>query len=272
MKTSKAASEDLAQIKRLWTDIFDDGTPGFCDFLFDELCSVEDVYITKDEDKVVSMLIMALQLEYKGRKGLYIYSACTHSDYRGRGLMSRLIDYAVKDKQSEGFRFFLLQPANEKLFDFYAKLGFTTVTYMRRFFIDVKKNLWASGDFDIVTAGRLPALREKYREGNEITFSGKQREKYMKYLYTFGGSTVENDGGYAVYYIENDIIDVKEICAASTQQAMGLLQAVREKTGCERAKIALPQFSNLFLGEGREEKHCRILGLEGELSANLMFE
>lgn len=273
MQIRKAVSEDLPRLKKLWQDNFEDGTVGFCDFVFSTICDTDNIYLVEEQGKIVSMLIAAAELIYKQNNGFYLYSACTQQEYRKKGYMSELVKFAVEDqKKSYNKIFCLLQPATNSLFDYYAKLGFTTKTYLRRCEIDIKKNIWRNADFDIITAGRLPDLRRKFCGENTVHYNKSSCELYMKYLYTFGGSTAENDEGYAIYYVENDKIIVKELMSETNISAMKLLQAIRERTGCEKAQVDLDAHSNLFLGEGKIIQHCCILGIDGDIYSNLMFE
>ena len=44
MQILKATPQDIPAIKELWKYMFDDGTAGFCDFVFEQ-CKADDVYI-----------------------------------------------------------------------------------------------------------------------------------------------------------------------------------------------------------------------------------
>ena len=62
MQILKATARDIPQVKTLWAQMFDDGTAGFCDFVFSQ-CKADDVYIAKTTEKVVSMLIAMADME-----------------------------------------------------------------------------------------------------------------------------------------------------------------------------------------------------------------
>lgn len=271
MLISTAQQIDLPKLKQLWLTAFDDGTPGFCDFAF-TLCEVQDIYLVKDGEEVASMLMAIGDVKAGGKKGFYLYSACTAQSSRGKGYMHKLVEYACEDQKKQGREFCILQPANEGLFPFYESQGFNTKTYLRKCNINIKRNLWAKGDFDIVTASRFPELREKLCEDTLLHFDQKGYMKLAQYIYTFGGSTAESKEAYGVYYIENGQLIVKELFATASVYAMELLQAIREKTGIETATVYLSKDSNLFLGEGITVPHCMIKGLEKDIYANLMFD
>ncbi len=271
MEIFKLTDKYIPQTKALWNMNFDDGTPGFCDFLL-SVIPADDIYIGVDDDKVVTMLMAATELEYKGKKGFYLYSACTHPDYRGRGYMKSLTECAVKNQAEKGRTFCVLQPATEELFDFWQKLGFDNIINRRNCEIEIKRNIWSGADFDIITANRFRPVREKLAADNIVHYTAKSYEKYTAYLYTAGGSTAESENAYAVYFIENGSLVVKELLADSTLYATKILQAIRERTGFETATVYLPESSTLFLGEGKKEKAYAVRGLSDEVYINLMFE
>lgn len=271
MQLSTLTSRDIIRAKQLWASWFEDGTPGFCDMIF-SLIPPEDIYILKDDGRVVSMLMVVAGLEYNGKKGFYIYSACTDREYTGKGCMSRLAEYALKDQSEKGYVFCVLQPADEKLFEFWKKQGFDKKVAMRKCVLDIKRNIWQSADFDIVTAARFRQVREKHTEEKILHYTPKGYEKYTQYMYTSFGSTAETPHAYRVYSTEFDKLVVKELMADSTLHAMQLLQAIRERTGYEQATVYLSANSNLFLGEGRQEDVYAVRNLDEDVYISLMFE
>ena len=271
MHILKATPQDIPQVKSLWTQMFDDGTAGFCDFVFSR-CKAEDIYIVKEDEKVVSMLIAMADLVYKAQKGFYLYSACTVSEYRGKGYMHELVDFALADQARQGKNFCVLKPANEKLFSFWRSMGFDNVTQVRRVDVEIKKNIWTNAQFDIVTASRFKALRDKFCDENFIHYTSKGYENFAYSHYISGGSTVETDDAYGVYYVENGNMRFVELFATSTLNAVKLLQAAREKTGCETATVYLSPQSNLFLGEGEKINWCMVKGITDEIYVNLPIE
>ncbi len=271
MILTTANYEDLKELKVLWNKAFDDGTKGYCDFAF-SLCDIRNIYIIKVDEKIVSML-MAIEVFIEDKKGFYLYSAATDENYRSKGYMKELIEYSYNDRiNNHGDSFCITQPASESLFSYYEKLGFTTKTHLREFEIDIKKNLWATAEFDILTSSRLKTARSEKCEMPYADFSKKGYEKFAEYIYSFGGSTAENKNGYCIYYVENDKLFIRELFSKRTIHAMELIEAIRERTGIEKARITLNENSDLFLGEGRKKAHCLIRGLDKEVYANLMFD
>ena len=271
MQILKATPQDIPAVRELWKYMFDDGTAGFCDFVFSQ-CKAEDIYIVKNNEKVASMLISMAEMEYKSQKGFYLYSACTHPDYQGKGYMKQLVQYALEDQASMGRSFCMLKPAGETLFSYWKKLGFDNVTQVRKAEVEIKKNIWTNARFDIVTASRFKVLRNKFCNENILHYTPKGYETFAYSHYASGGSTVETEDGYGVYYVEGDTMRFVELMATSTLNAIKILQAARERTGCEKATVYLSPMSDLFLGEGKTCDWCMIKGISDEVYANLPIE
>jgi hypothetical protein len=271
MQTRICRPEDKQQVRKLWDDRFEDGTPGFADFLFSNVKN-EDIYIAEKDGNVSAMLISMAVLEYGTRKGFYLYSACTAKEHENEGLMHALVPFALEEEKKKGRDFCVLVPGEESLYDFYSGMGFDRVTYLRRAEIEIPKNIWQNADFDITTAGRFRRVRSKFISGEMVHYSQADYRKYARYLYSFGGSTAESNNAFAVYYEEGDRLIVKEMAALNTQYAIKLLQAMRERTGKEKAVIYLDGDSELFLGEGKKIKYALVYGLDKEPYVNLMFE
>ena len=270
MQICKAENKDLSTLKQMWVSIFKD-SEAFADFALN-ICDTEEIYLVKENDEIASMVIAGVDLYAYGKKGFYIYGLCTQPKYEGKGYATQLMNYVCDTKLSSGYDFAVAQPAQESLIDYYKKLGFDNVTYLRKGQITVKKNLWATASFDTVTAGRFKDARNKYSEDEIIHFSPKGYEKFAEYVYSEGGSTAENDNAYCLYFENDDKITVRDMFARTSQDALKLLQAVRERTGKEIFDLQLSQNSQIFLGEGKLVPHCLVKNLNKELYANLMFD
>lgn len=54
----------------------------------------------------------------------YIYAACTDKKYRGRGLMSALVEYTIQYCNDNNYDGIFLVPGEESLYDYYSRFGF----------------------------------------------------------------------------------------------------------------------------------------------------
>ena len=122
MKTifRKTEKSDTESLKKLWLSCFDEDQTAvnliFDSDLFDGCCAVVD-------DRIVSALYL-VKGTLNGEKSHYLCGASTDKSFRGNGIMSRLIDFALNDAKNNGDVYSLLFPANDGLYGFYTKLGY----------------------------------------------------------------------------------------------------------------------------------------------------
>lgn len=268
MQICKAVKEDIPALVQIWVSVFGDSEKFAC-FAMD-LC--DEIYLVKENEEIASMVITGVDLSAYGKKGFYIYGLCTLPKHEGKGFAKQLVNYVCETKLTAGYDFVLTQPATESLFGFYRKLGFDGTTYLRKATVEIKRNLWATADFDTVTAGRFKDARSKFSDDEIVHFSAKGYEKFAEYVYSAGGSTAETKDAYCLYYEAGDTVTVRDLFAKTTRDAMLLLQSIRERCGKDTANIQLSQNSALFLGEGRLVPHCVVKNLNKEVYANLMFD
>lgn len=106
----------------LWHDVFGDDEKYIVYFL--DNCKNKICLGYYMKQCLVSMIFL-IECNYCGCKGQYLYAVATDKNFRNRGYASRLIEQAKKQM----YDFLWLIPANEKLFDYYAKQGFKIKLY-----------------------------------------------------------------------------------------------------------------------------------------------
>lgn len=117
------------QVKDLWRICFDD-SDGFIDLYF-RLRYRNDINVYKTQD---GHIVSALQMIpypitfYKSEiNSSYISGACTHPDYRRKGMMQKLLVKSFKKMYRQNVEVSTLIPANKELFDYYRSLGYNSV-------------------------------------------------------------------------------------------------------------------------------------------------
>ncbi|MCP9611219.1 GNAT family N-acetyltransferase [Coprobacter tertius] len=117
------------QIIDLWQACFGD-TEEFVQLYFSTKYSDENTLAIIEDDKVLSALqILPYTMTCWGKKyrASYISGASTWPEYREKGLMSRLIREAFITMRNREIPFSFLIPAEEWLYDYYAKSGYAPV-------------------------------------------------------------------------------------------------------------------------------------------------
>lgn len=120
----------LYGLKSLWQLVFQDPLEAIDAFFATGFSPNRCRYLIQN-DTLVSALYW-LDCEYEGGKLAYIYAVATHPDHRGKGLASRLLAETHEQLKDMGYAGAVLKPA-KGLFPFYARLGYVTSGYIRRF-------------------------------------------------------------------------------------------------------------------------------------------
>lgn len=115
------------ELKQLWHLVFGDSNI-IIDEFFRLKYSPENTLVKYDNDVLASMLyLLPAKLDISGESynAHYIYAAATREDYRSKGYMAQLVNQAIEKAKDEDLDFLVLYPAQESLYDYYAKFGFS---------------------------------------------------------------------------------------------------------------------------------------------------
>ncbi len=241
-------ASDLEALKTLWHQVFGD-TPDFAQTAICKFAGERNVFVCEHEGAPVAMLL-AVPVTMKGKKGAYFYGLATKEEYRGKGVMTALMDYAAEVLVQRECAFITLIPAEESLFGYYQAHGFQNAFDLRTVKRDIRRNLWAHAEFDSVTAKALLELRETYCP-NAVTLSHPQMMVVLGNLYAQGITIVSNAQGYGLYKRKGETLYFVELQAENDRVAERLIEAAREKeVFAENAVVTVGANQTMFMGEG----------------------
>lgn len=118
----RAASTDTAALKDVWLTCFEEA-PQAADLFFERNINHLHGYKATQDGAIIAAVYL-IDCTLCGRQAHYLCGAATLPEHRGQGVMSRLIDFALRDAKGRGDVYSILYPANEGLYDFYARLGY----------------------------------------------------------------------------------------------------------------------------------------------------
>lgn len=174
-------------LKALWKTVFGDGDYAVNAF-FNELYDPDRVlYTRKFDGGVASALYLVEARLHAGKRvysGKYIYAAATDPDLRGRGLMSGLIDRAIKKALDDREDFLMLVPGDRDVAGFYARRGFMPFFYRNNVTISstLKYMKYIPRDAEQGTRLSLPAF---YRENREKLLEGVDHVEWPRQVYNY---------------------------------------------------------------------------------------
>ena len=134
----KEKDKYIPSLINLWHKVFGDEREYielfFGDAYFDSECFAEIV----DGEAVSALYLLRCIIKCDGKiyHGRYLYAAATLPEYRGKGLMSKLIKEAQDYSQGENLDFIALVPANDGLYGYYSGFDFIEAMYKYKLTID----------------------------------------------------------------------------------------------------------------------------------------
>ncbi len=211
IKVYNAENLNREDVIDLWMKSFGD-TREYVEFFLDNCPGYVCVeYFV--EGRLASQLFL-LEGELASEKCKYLYAACTHEDYRRRGIMEELIEFTktyCKDKNCSSI---FLVPANESLYSYYSKFEFVASFLKKESVVQNESELLSElteADVDSV----FNIKKELIENINGFRFS----DDVMKYTikeHLFNGGKIyinskDDEKTVAFYYINGSDIVVKEL-------------------------------------------------------------
>lgn len=219
-----ARATDVPQLKKIWQVCFGD-SEAYIDFFLRGAFRPEYTLLWEEEGCICSMFFLldsVLMIEGREYPAFYLYAAATLPEYRGRGLMGKLLQYAEGFCRERKRDYIVLVPAEKHLFSYYRKFGY-------------REQLFAAKE---IRCGRPQCVKGK-RTHTQVDFSALEqirrsaisacggmlwRGKGFQYaldehLYT-GGNIFQTDVGYVLYHISGDVCRVDEMIAGPGQEEM----------------------------------------------------
>lgn len=189
-------SEDKEkQLSTLWQSIFNEDE-FVTNLFFDKVYTICQNPFIEENGKILSSAFL-IPCEIAEYKGFYVYCAFTHSEYRGKGLMAKVLSSADEICQKNGSDFLLLVPAERSLFNFYAKFGYVPFGYS--FQADIPET------YTEITA--------KYSEsrnfqGTELEFPDCVTDFWADSVKHYGGKIIETGGNVCLLGVK--MLDAKK--------------------------------------------------------------
>lgn len=119
---------DYAKLKNLYLLCFTDDAEDDAEILFKNVLNKAKCISEYNQsgEPIAMLFLMDSNIIFNGTPFpyYYLYAACTHPEYRGKGIMGKLLAQAKQEAIKNNKDGIFLKPANKSLFDFYAKYEF----------------------------------------------------------------------------------------------------------------------------------------------------
>ncbi|WP_195662946.1 GNAT family N-acetyltransferase [Bacteroides congonensis] len=240
------------QVKALWKLCFEDSEE-FVEMYFKLRYKNEVNVAIQSGDEVISALqMLPYPMTFCGEmvQTSYISGACTHPDFRSKGVMRELLSQSFARMLRNGIQFSTLIPAEPWLFDYYKCMGYATV-----FQYSVKEmtlpEFIPSKEIAVNVVSKpqdevYSYLNKKLSERPCcIQHSAEDFQVIMADLPISGGNLfvakqANEIWGIAIIYKRENCIIINELLAEDKDTEYSLLFAIKQYTGCNHIIQLLP--------------------------------
>jgi predicted acetyltransferase len=250
--------EELAQ---LWQLCFGDPMK-YIEHFFERRFDPSKTLVYLSDQRIVSVVYMlpaSMYLENRYEPVQYIYAVCTHPDYRKRGIMEQMMEYACGEAAAAGQRFSALLPASDPLYDYYGRLSYREYFKKRRIECPTER-LKAQGDPDFRL---LDAAPERIYRVRTALFA--RREGHLLWdedavafavsaLQAAGGQTrcfeYQRQEGYVMGYVTKGTAVIQEL-GAESRLWPAAAQVIADYFPAPAVQLSLPGDMDILNGWGR---------------------
>lgn len=273
--------EMRGQLSALWQRAFGDPPRVPRYFLFNGF-SPQDCLVYRAGGRIAAAVYLLPAFVLCGGRRVrahYIFAAATLPEFRGRGYMSSLMAYAAIAGADRGDRFSVVLPAEESLYGFYEKQGYSPFFSAR--FVTAERDRLDSVAVRTGAAGtvlpdfhRLNSLRGRLLAGcgGAVLWSDERFRLAAGMNTVYGDRLVcASSGGkwaYALCRPEGELCTVLETMADREMVPL-LAAALLRRMPAQAYRFRLPANAGLFPGEGKTEPFGMIRLIDGELMENL---
>ncbi len=233
--------QHISAVFSLWREAFPNEDE-FWDAFSDGVFKTENCIALFSGEKLLSALYFFTAF-HGGRSFAYIFAVATDKAVRGRGLASLLLRKSHSFLSLKGFSGALLCPQNDKLFDFYRKIGYNSVLYNDCFETAAAKNF--GEDFSVLSPEEFLSCRNAVLPKDGI----RHTEDAVSLFSTYGRFAKCSDALFA-YHLDGGRLICDELLG-NRERAAELVRFEGVKTG-------------FFKTLGDRRPYCLALSFDGE--------
>lgn len=155
------------RVRKLWELCFHD-SPAFTDLYFQMRYNNEvNLAIQSGDSLIAALQMLPYPMTFCGQTidTSYISGACTHPDFRSKGVMRELLAEAFGRMHTQGVLLTTLIPAEPWLFDYYARSGYTPVFNVQPYTFVASPATTLPPDYHITSTDRfIPQLYTDFEQ------------------------------------------------------------------------------------------------------------
>lgn len=188
---------DLQGIVAVWKEAFGDSEKDIRFFL-DAQYKPENTVVYDSGGEIASVLFLIdgdMRIKGIDYPSYYLYAACTLRKFRGRGIMSEMLEFSKKLAFKRNKYFIALKPGEDSLYNYYSKFGYKPVFTKKKAVFDIIEPIeYNSNIIDY----------DRFRWSDKSIEFAVEHHKY------YGGNVILKDNYYLLFNISDNVLFVKE--------------------------------------------------------------
>lgn len=235
----QAIQSDIPTLKKLWQACFDDAI-SYIDTFFDEMFVADNTVVAQISDDVVGVVHL-LKRTLNDKTFLYGYAIGVFPECRGKNICKSMLD-KIREYTKKNDILFGLHPANEKLAEFYQRIGLNAMYSLKEvdateFSYPEKYNLT-----DITADEFLNMRKEAFK--NCVEWDKNALNYMLTNCETVKKIDIDGVERYFVLSSNNEQVTIKET-TAKDDEIIKVSNSIKEHFNAQKIRFFLSSDSTL---------------------------
>ncbi len=239
IKIRQAVKSDIFTLKKLWQICFNDRMR-YIDVFFENMFKEENTIVAEVNNKLAGV-VYTLELTLSKKKFVYGYAIGVFPEFRGNSICELMLNY-IKEQCKKKDAIFGLHPANDKLTEFYKKIGLSEMYSLKIVDATDFKSEKAYSFTDISAEEFFKMRSETFK--NCVNWDKKSLEYILKNGENVKKIEIEGKQRYIVISKVNETLTIKET-TLTDEEILMVSEYIKNTFNGERIIYLLPNTSRL---------------------------
>ena len=238
-----ADEKDIPQLEEIWHISFGDSKE-YIDMFMEHQFKEALTVVYEEDGKVLSMFFLFrcdFSIRGKNHPSFYLYAAATLPQYRGKGIMGKMLEFSKSYAAEKNFDFIILSPAEKSLYDYYGRFGFKVCFKSKKITLALKGEDEYRADFSENDFEKMVTLRNAAVKKSDGVIWDEEFFRYAVYENDYtSGKTRSIKECYGIYFKEDDHIIFKELIGENAKKALDFALSMCKEENANIAQINVP--------------------------------
>lgn len=238
-----ADEKDIPQLKEIWHISFGDSKE-YIDMFMEQQFKNAKTVVYEEDSEILSMFFLFrcdFSIRKKTHPAFYLYAAATLPQYRGKGIMGKMLEFSKSYAAEKNFDFIILSPAEKSLYDYYGRFGFKECFKSQKISLNIKNEKEYAPSFSENDLKKMLILRNAaVKKADGVLWD----EEFFRYaVYENGytkGNTKSAEGCYGIYFKKDDHIIFKELIGETSHKTLDFVLNVCKDEKVNNVQLNVP--------------------------------